>query len=137
MKWTNKLSNQEYCAIKRHISRCYFFLKIGNGGNIIFAGMEINDALVKKLAGLARLNFTEEEFLKLRKELEQMTGFVEKLNELDTEGVEPLLFVSDTENVFREDEARQMISNEEALSNATDTVPPFFTAPKALQKPGV
>ncbi len=97
--------------------------------------MEINDALIKKLANLARLNFTAEEYQQIRRELEQMTGFVEKLNELDTTGVEPLLYVSDTENIFREDMLGDMITNEQALLNARDAQPPFFTAPKTVQKP--
>ncbi|MFZ1799662.1 MAG: Asp-tRNA(Asn)/Glu-tRNA(Gln) amidotransferase subunit GatC [Chitinophagaceae bacterium] len=100
-----------------------------------FAPMEVNDALVEKLAKLSALYFNDAEKLQIREDLQQMIGFVEKLNELDTEGVAPLLYITDAENVFREDLAGEMISNEAALQNAAGAVPPYFTAPKAVQKP--
>ncbi|MEO7210019.1 MAG: Asp-tRNA(Asn)/Glu-tRNA(Gln) amidotransferase subunit GatC [Chitinophagaceae bacterium] len=101
-----------------------------------FAPMEVNDALVEKLAKLSALYFSDAEKLQIQEDLQQMISFVEKLNELDTEDVEPLLYITEAENVFREDEIGEMISNEAALQNAAGTVPPYFTAPKAVQKPG-
>ncbi len=98
--------------------------------------MEVNDALVEKLAKLSALYFNDAEKLQIREDLQQMIGFVEKLNELDTEGVEPLQYITDAENIFRDDETGEMISNEAALQNAAGTLPPYFTAPKAVQKPG-
>ena len=99
--------------------------------------MEVNDALVEKLAKLSALYFNDAEKLQIREDLQQMISFVEKLNELDTEGVEPLLYITDAENIFRDDETGEMISNEEALRNATGAVAPYFTASKAVQKPGI
>ena len=57
--------------------------------------MEVNDALVDKLANLARLQFNEEEKEIIKKDLQRMIAFVDKLNELNTDGVEPVLHMSD------------------------------------------
>jgi len=77
--------------------------------------MEVNDALVDKLAHLARLKFDASEKEEIKKDLQKMIAFVEKLNELDTTGVEPLLHMSDEINVLRQDEIKGSISREDAL----------------------
>jgi aspartyl-tRNA(Asn)/glutamyl-tRNA(Gln) amidotransferase subunit C len=56
----------------------------------------------------------------------------EKLNEVDTEGVEPLIYMSDNENVLREDEVVQSISHEDALKNAPKKDSDFFRVPKVI-----
>ena len=58
----------------------------------------------------------------------------DKLNELNTEGVEPLLHMTDAINVLREDEVKGSISREEALKNAPDTDGTFFRVPKVIKK---
>jgi aspartyl-tRNA(Asn)/glutamyl-tRNA(Gln) amidotransferase subunit C len=100
----------------------------------IFVAMEVNDALVDKLANLARLQFNEEEKENLRKDLQRMIAFVDKLNELNTDGVEPLLHMSDTVNVLREDLVQGSISREEGLKNAPDTDGVYFRVPKVINK---
>jgi aspartyl-tRNA(Asn)/glutamyl-tRNA(Gln) amidotransferase subunit C len=96
--------------------------------------MELNDALIDKLANLARLQFNQEEKENLRKDLERMIAFVDKLNELNTEGVEPLLHMSDSINVLREDVVQGSISREEGLKNAPDTDGVYFRVPKVINK---
>src|SRR5258706_14596324 len=64
--------------------------------------MEVNDTLVDKLAHLARLKFGVSEKEEIKKDLQKMIAFIEKLNELDTTGVEPLLHMSDEINVLRD-----------------------------------
>ncbi|MGH2646612.1 MAG: Asp-tRNA(Asn)/Glu-tRNA(Gln) amidotransferase subunit GatC [Ginsengibacter sp.] len=66
--------------------------------------MNVNNELVNKLANLARLEFNTQEKEEIKKDLQQMIGFIDKLNELDTTGVEPLLHMSDNINILREDE---------------------------------
>ena len=80
--------------------------------------MEVNDELVDQLAHLARLSFEPEEKEGIKKDLQKMISFIEKLNEIDTTGVEPLLFMTDSVNVIREDEVNGSISREKALRNA-------------------
>jgi aspartyl-tRNA(Asn)/glutamyl-tRNA(Gln) amidotransferase subunit C len=95
--------------------------------------MIVNDALVDKLAHLSRLQFAETEKAAIKNDLQQMIGFVEKLNELDLEGVEPQLFMSEEVNVLREDEVKGSISREEALKNAPLHDEQFFKVPKVIK----
>jgi aspartyl-tRNA(Asn)/glutamyl-tRNA(Gln) amidotransferase subunit C len=95
--------------------------------------MEVNDELVDKLAHLARLKFEPSEKEEIKNDLQKMIAFVEKLNELDTEGVEPLLHLSDAVNVLREDEVKGSISQEEALKNAPLHDDQFFKVPKVIR----
>lgn len=96
--------------------------------------MEVNDALIEKLANLAKLKFEDAEKEEIKRDLQKMIGFVEKLNELDLEGVEPLLHMSDEVNVLREDEVKGSISREEALKNAPLHDDQFFKVPKVIKK---
>ena len=96
--------------------------------------MEVNDALIENLANLAKLRFNDEEKEEIKKDLQRMISFVDKLNELDTTGVEPLLHMTDNINAFREDEVKGSISREEALINAPATDGVFFKVPKVIKK---
>lgn len=96
--------------------------------------MEVNDKLVEKLAHLSRLQFNESEKAEIKNDLQRMIGFVEKLNELNLDGVEPMLFMSDEVNVLREDEIKGSISREEALKNAPLHDDQFFKVPKVIKK---
>ena len=71
--------------------------------------MEVNDTLVDKLANLARLQFDNTEKSAIKNDLQRMIQFVEKLNELDTTGVSPLLHMSNNVNALREDEIKGSI----------------------------
>lgn len=97
--------------------------------------MEVSDAMIEKLAHLARLQFREDEKQEIRTDLQRMIAFVEKLNELDLDGVEPLLHMSTEVNVLREDEAQGAVSREEALKNAPHHDEQFFKVPKVIRNP--
>jgi aspartyl-tRNA(Asn)/glutamyl-tRNA(Gln) amidotransferase subunit C len=96
--------------------------------------MEVNDQLVEKLAHLSRLRFSETETSEIKNDLQRMIAFVEKLNELNLEGIEPLLFMSEEVNVLREDEVKGSISRAEALKNAPLHDEKFFKVPKVIKK---
>jgi aspartyl-tRNA(Asn)/glutamyl-tRNA(Gln) amidotransferase subunit C len=96
--------------------------------------MEVNDVLVDKLAHLARLKFDASDKEQIKKDLQKMIAFVEKLNELDTTGVEPLLHMSDEINVLRDDKVEGSISREDALKNAPLHDEQFFKVPKVIRK---
>ena len=96
--------------------------------------MEVNDALFDKLAHLSRLQFDEAERKAIKSDLQRMIAFVEKLNELDLEGVEPLLYMTDEINVLRDDEVKNSITREEALKNAPLHDSQFFKVPKVIKK---
>lgn len=96
--------------------------------------MEVNEALVDKLANLAKLKFDAAEKEEIKSDLQKMIAFVEKLNELDTTGVQPLLHMTDEVNVLREDEIKGSISRAEALKNAPLHDEQFFKVPKVIKK---
>ncbi len=96
--------------------------------------MEVNDAMIDKLAHLAKLQFNDAEKQEIKNDLQRMIAFVEKLNELDLTGVEPMLHMSDEINVLREDEIKGSISRKEALKNAPLHDDKFFKVPKVIKK---
>jgi len=96
--------------------------------------MEVNDALIDNLSNLARLEFSAGEKEDIKKDLRRMIEFVEKLGELDTTGVEPLLHMSPSVNVLREDIPGGSVSREEALANAPSTDWTYFKLPKVIRK---
>lgn len=87
---------------------------------------------VAYIAELARLRFTEPEQEKMTRELNMILHYVEKLNQIDTEGIEPLSSIHDPANVLREDVERTSIPNAEALKNAPDRQDRFFKVPKVI-----
>ena len=96
--------------------------------------MTVSTEMIDNLAKLARLQFSDEEKEELKKDLAQMIGFIDKLNELDTEGVEPLMHMSPRINVLREDVVQGSITREEALLNAPEKNDEFFLVPKVIKK---
>ncbi|MBV9962174.1 MAG: Asp-tRNA(Asn)/Glu-tRNA(Gln) amidotransferase subunit GatC [Parafilimonas sp.] len=96
--------------------------------------MEVSSEMIDRLAHLAKLKFSEEEKKELKTDLERMIGFVEKLKELDTSGVEPLLHITNAVNVLREDEVKQTTTKQQALLNAPLTDGNFFKVPKVIKK---
>ncbi len=96
--------------------------------------MEVNAALVDKLATLSRLSFSENEKEKITHDLQRMISFVEKLSELDTTGIEPLRHMGVEQEKMREDITSGMVSQDEALRNAPDHDHTFFIVPKVIRK---
>ena len=96
--------------------------------------MQVTDALVDKIANLAKLSFNEVEKKEIREDLEKMIGFVDQLNSIDISGTEPLMHMSSEVNVLRDDEVSGSVSTEEALKNAPRSAGPFFTVPKVINK---
>ncbi|MGB3007838.1 MAG: Asp-tRNA(Asn)/Glu-tRNA(Gln) amidotransferase subunit GatC [Chitinophagaceae bacterium] len=94
--------------------------------------MEISDAMVEKLAHLSRLQFNDSEKQEIKTDLQRMIGFVEKLNELNLDGMEPLLHMSEEVNVLREDEVKGSVSRSAALQNAPLHDDQFFKVPKVI-----
>ncbi|MFA3782440.1 Asp-tRNA(Asn)/Glu-tRNA(Gln) amidotransferase subunit GatC [Melioribacteraceae bacterium 4301-Me] len=89
---------------------------------------------VEKIAKLAKLRFSEEELKSLTKDMNKILDYMDKLNELDTTNVEPLLNPISNENVFREDKLVESIPTEEALKNAPDRTDVYFRVPKVISK---
>ena len=94
--------------------------------------MQVNEELVDRIAVLAKLEFNAKEKLEIISDLNQIISFVEKLNELDTTGVEPLVYMTDESNVLRPDVSEKTISKDEALKNSPDHDSDFFRMPKVI-----
>ena len=96
--------------------------------------MEINYAMFEKLANLAKLKFNDFEKIQIKNDLQNMIGFIEKMNDIDTTNVEPLLHMTANVNMMREDVVTESITNEEAMQNAVDKNGAFFIVPKVIKK---
>lgn len=94
--------------------------------------MKIDKDTVDKIAHLARLEVTDAEREELMVDMEKIIDFMAKLNEVDTTGIEPLVYMTDTINNFREDVLKQEITLEEALSNAPKHDDVYFKVAKVI-----
>ena len=96
--------------------------------------MKITDKLIREIAVLAKLDFDKNSAEQMKADLEKIIGFIDKLSEVDTNGVEPLIYLSDEVNVLREDEIKAVVSQVEALKNAPDKDSDYFKVPTVLKK---
>ena len=94
--------------------------------------MTVDDALVLRLADLAKLEVPERRVAQLRDDLAHILTMVEKLNELDLDGVEPLRYVTETERALRPDRAGEHLDRDRALENAPDEDGAFFRVPRVI-----
>lgn len=95
--------------------------------------MKITGAEVKHVARLARLKLSEEEVETFTGQMGAILAYIEKLNELDTDGIVPTAHAVPMENAFREDIERTSIGIEQALANAPERVDGFFRVPKVIE----
>ncbi len=95
--------------------------------------MKITNQIINELAHLSRLEFEGAELEQIKVDLEKITQFCEKLNDLDTENVSPLIYLNTDTNVFREDLAIITLSKENALLNAPKSDSDFFRVPKVIK----
>jgi aspartyl-tRNA(Asn)/glutamyl-tRNA(Gln) amidotransferase subunit C len=96
--------------------------------------MTIDKQTIYKVADLARIAIKEEEIDVLTNEMNKILTFMEKLNELDTTGVKPLVYMNEEVNVWREDIAKHEISVADGLKNAAKHNESFFFVPKIIEK---
>ncbi|MEX1063641.1 MAG: Asp-tRNA(Asn)/Glu-tRNA(Gln) amidotransferase subunit GatC [Balneolaceae bacterium] len=94
--------------------------------------MAVTDEDIKYVADLAKLQLSGEEVKQLRGDMNQILGYIETLNELDTDSVEPLEHVTDLDTHFRRDEAKDPVSHEDALKNAPDADSDYFRVPRVI-----
>jgi aspartyl-tRNA(Asn)/glutamyl-tRNA(Gln) amidotransferase subunit C len=95
--------------------------------------MKIDRALLDKIAHLSRLEFDEKDAGKMMKDMTAIVEWVEKLKEVDTDGVEPLTTMSHEINVLREDEVKEHLSHARALGTAPKKDADYFRVPKVLE----
>ncbi len=93
---------------------------------------KIDQEQAKKVAKLSRLELTDAEVQEFTGQLSAILDYVEKMNELNTEGIEPLAHCLPVSNVFREDRVKESLGTEKTLANAPQRDGDFFKVPKIL-----
>ena len=93
---------------------------------------KIDIKTVDEVAHLARLEFTDEAKAEIANDMNRMLTFIDKLNELDTEGIEPLIYMTDEFNVMREDIPVETLNQKDALKNAPRKDSDYFKVPKVI-----
>jgi len=96
--------------------------------------MIIDKETVEKVAHLARLELAEDEKEAMIKDMSKILDFMAKLNEMDTSGIEPLVYMTGEVNNLREDVVKQDITTEEALKNAPKHTDDYFLVAKVIEK---
>lgn len=96
--------------------------------------MEVNNKLIQDIAKLSKLKFDSSAEGKMIEDMGKILSFVDKLNEIDTAGVEPLIYMSEEVNVLREDEINSEVSQKDALKNAPQKDSDYFKVPTILKK---
>jgi aspartyl-tRNA(Asn)/glutamyl-tRNA(Gln) amidotransferase subunit C len=95
--------------------------------------MKIDRALLDKIAHLSRLEFEEKDAEKMMQDMTNIVNWVEKLNEVNTDGVEPLTTMSHEVNALREDKVGEHLSHDDALRNAPKKDQDYFRVPKVME----
>lgn len=95
--------------------------------------MKINRELLDKMAHLARLEFDDKDAEKMMQDMTAIVSWVEKLNEVDTTGIEPLTTMSHEVNALREDKIQIELTRDEVLKNAPLKNEDYFRVPKVLE----
>ena len=96
--------------------------------------MKIDNKLISDLAKLAKLNFDEKSSKAMENDLKKIIGFVNKLSEIDTDNVDPLIYLSEEINVLRKDNLTSNLSQQEALKNAPKKDSDYILVPKVIKK---
>ena len=96
--------------------------------------MKVDNKLIQNLASLSKLDFNESDFQKIKVDLETIFEFVKILEEVNTDNIEPLIYMSDEVNVIRNDKVKTEISKTDALKNAPSKNSDYFKVPTVLKK---
>jgi aspartyl-tRNA(Asn)/glutamyl-tRNA(Gln) amidotransferase subunit C len=96
--------------------------------------MKISTEDVQKLAHLARLELNAEKTEAMKQDLTKILGFVASLEKMDLEGIEPLVYMTDRENVLREDVPEVVLTHAQAMKNAPDADSDYYRVPRVVEK---
>ena len=96
--------------------------------------IKVDDKLIADLSRLAKLKFDKESSERMKSDLKNILSFVYRLSEVDTEGVDPLIYMSEEVNTLREDNIANEVSQKNALKNAPQKDSDYFKVPTVLKK---
>ena len=94
----------------------------------------VDDKLIDSLSKLAKLKFDKKATKKIKSDLNIILSFIDAISEIDTDKIDPLIYMSDEINVLRSDEIKDEVSQEEALKNAPQKDSDYFKVPTVLKK---
>ena len=95
--------------------------------------MKLDTNTINKIAKLARIKLSEEEAKDLLKDMNSILDWVEQLNEVNTDSIEPLANISSSILPQRKDEANDVNSSDEILKNSPDKLEGYFAVPKVVE----
>ncbi|GAB4125672.1 MAG: Asp-tRNA(Asn)/Glu-tRNA(Gln) amidotransferase subunit GatC [Raineya sp.] len=95
--------------------------------------MQVDKKTLENIAHLARLQFDEAQSEKMLAEMSKILSWMEKLNEIDTQAVQPLIHISQETNVLRKDEPQTSLDHEKGLLNAPKRDANYFRVPKVIE----
>ena len=95
--------------------------------------MKLDTNTINKIAKLARIKLSEEEARDLLKDMNSILDWVEQLNEVNTDAIEPLANISSSILPQRKDESRDVNSSDEILRNSPDKLEGYFAVPKVVE----
>ena len=95
--------------------------------------MDISIKQIEQVASLSRVLLTDKEKDIFREQLADILGYIEKLNELDTDNVQPMAYATSLKNVFREDKQESSFARQEILELSPSSTNGFFKVPKILE----
>ena len=96
--------------------------------------MKISTEDVQKLAHLSRLQLNDSEAEAMKQDLTKILDFVAAIEAMDLEGIEPLVYMTDRENVLREDQPEAVMTHAQAMKNAPDADSDYFRVPRVVEK---
>ena len=95
---------------------------------------KVNNELIDKLSKLAKLEFDKESTEKMKSDLKTMLEFVNDISKINTDNVEPLIYMSEEKNILRSDNINDEVSQKDALKNAPKKDSDYFKVPTILKK---
>ncbi|MDX2172215.1 MAG: Asp-tRNA(Asn)/Glu-tRNA(Gln) amidotransferase subunit GatC [Bacteroidota bacterium] len=95
---------------------------------------KIDIKTVDEVAHLARLEFNDDSKTQILNDMNRMLGFIDKLNELDTSNIEPLIYMTEEKNILRNDEPKITLTHKDALKNAPRKDSDYFKVPKVIEQ---
>ncbi len=95
--------------------------------------MDIDIKQIAQVASLSRIQLTDKEKNIFRGQLADILGYIEKLNELDTDNVQPMAYATSIKNVFREDRQKSSFPRQKILELSPSCTNNFFKVPKVLE----
>ena len=96
--------------------------------------IKVTQNLIDNLSELSKLNFDQKQSQQIKFDLEKMLEFVNTISQINTDNVEPLVYVNEETKLLRKDEVKDSLSQADALKNAPEKDSDYFKVPVVLKK---